>query len=155
MKTHNRPTRTTRRGQEGLTLIEVVAATAVLLGAVLSLATVASSTHRLRRAVFEKELVLSAVEQEIAEIEATDFDQLVTDHDGRSFSLGGVDGREGTLAAWPDDADDQPGQVAVTVLRSMDGQPTLLQATVTVSWFGVSGRQTLSRTVRVSRLGSS
>jgi prepilin-type N-terminal cleavage/methylation domain-containing protein len=141
------------RGQGGMTLIELLVATVILTTGVLGLSIVSVTTNELRASGLEKAAALHAVERELAAVEATDFANIVLTHNGRGFSVSLPGEANTALRALTADADGLPGIITIT---APTGDPAhLLEIHVRIIWQGRHGSQQLSRTFRLSSLGSS
>jgi prepilin-type N-terminal cleavage/methylation domain-containing protein len=141
------------RRDHGMTLIEVMIAATILTTAVLGLSVVSVTTNELRATGQEKAAAMHAIERELSAVEATNFATIIATHNGRGFSVT-LPGEVNTaLRAVKGDADGLPGIISVT---APTGDPAhLLEIRVRILWQGRSGPQQLSRTFRLSSLGSS
>jgi prepilin-type N-terminal cleavage/methylation domain-containing protein len=141
------------RRQGGMTLIELLVATVILTTGVLGLSVVSVTTGELRASGLEKAAALHAVERELSAVEATPFANIVATHNGRGFSVSLPGEAHAALRALPADADGLPGIISVTAPTGDAAH--LLEINVRIIWQGRHGSQQLSRTFRLSSLGSS
>lgn len=136
-----------------MTLIEVLIATVILTTAVLGLSMVSATTNDLRAAGLEKAAAMHAAEAQLAAVEATDFTQIIAQHNNRGFAVT-LPGKVGNaLDAVPGDADGMPGLITITAPTGDAAH--LLEIDVKVIWKGRHGSQQVERIMRLSSLGAS
>jgi hypothetical protein len=135
------------RSQRGMSILETTVASVILAVGIVSLTSVAATSARLHQSGVMKAAALRSLEAQIAVIESTAFAALPA-LDGTPFDVdasvqppgGGING--------PPPA----GAIAVTAPTGNAAQ--LLEVTLTMSWRGMNGNQTMQRRLRRSRLGS-
>jgi hypothetical protein len=140
------------RARRGLTLIETVCAATVLTVAVLGLSQVALTSNELRESGATKAAALRAVQQQVAQVQATDFAALLATWDGAAFDVLLDGATHAGLVPQANDADGRAGSVVVTAPTGQPGE--LLEVLVRVDWAGANGPQSVARRLRVSRIGS-
>jgi len=139
--------------RRGFTLVDVLVSTSLLVTAALGMTGIASFTAQMRRVNDERAVAVRALDREAAAIEAAPFDDLLDVHDGRGFAVLGEQTGRVMLRAQAGDADGFPGLVTVTVPDDPGDPNRLLDVMVRIDWVGSFGPQSLSRTLRLSRLG--
>jgi len=146
--TRNRP----RRACAGITLVETVVAAAILAVAIAGLTNLSATSAALHQTGVEKDAAVRAAERELSEIVASDFPTIPALWNNFGFNVG-LEGQAGNaLRAPPGDFDGMPGNVQIT---APTGQPSeLVDILVTVEWISPHGPETLSRRMRLSRIGS-
>jgi len=140
------------RSRRGLTLVETVCAATVLTVAVLGLSQVALTSSDLRESGAQKAAAMRAVQEQLAQVQATDFALLLATWNDTAFDvvLGGA--THAGLRPQAGDVDGRSGRVLVTAPTGQPGE--LLEVLVRVDWAGANGPQSVARTLRVSRIGS-
>jgi Tfp pilus assembly protein PilV len=125
------------KDEQGLTLVEIIIALTVIVGAILGVASLLLYTSRLNESEREYALARQSIFSKIEEIKKHNFDYVVTD-----YSTGGSPG---------------PNFI-VTKLYNSQGtiyinstNPNLLLITVTVSWQSVNGQRSISSNTLVTR----
>ena len=88
-------------------------------------------------------------------MEATPFAQVQAQHHQRGFAVMNDDGQQQMLQPLVGDQDGLCGQVLVQAAQPLDDATVLLEITVRIDWASTSGPRALTRTIRVSRIGSS
>lgn len=140
------------RGEHGLTLIETLCAAAVLTVAVLGLSQVALTTHELQQSGAQKAAATRTLQDQMARVQSTDFSALQTTFDGAAFDVVLEGATTAALPPQDGDVDGRAGSIAVT---APTGAPAdLLLVVVRVDWSGHNGPQSITRALRVSRVGS-
>lgn len=122
----------------GFTLIEVMIAFAVLVGAISGLLMVISNGMKIKEMNREQTLAEQGLNDKISEIKAVTFDNIVT-----NYSSGGTPGNSFTV----------PGLTSSAGSIAMDSTNTsLLSITITITWSGVTGNsQTYTATTMITR----
>jgi Tfp pilus assembly protein PilV len=144
--------RTLRAGERGITIIETLAAAAILSLAIAGLSNVAANSAAVHKSSQQKEAALRAIEQQLAVITATPIANIPGTYANTGFDVT-LDGAQKTsMKALTTDADGQAGYVLVTAPTGNAAE--LVEVVVGVDWQGMHGTQSVSRRVRVSRLGS-
>jgi hypothetical protein len=138
----------------GFLLVDVLVGTSLLVTAALGMTAVAASTAQLRRLNAERAAALRALDREEAVIESAPFDDLLAVHDGSGFAVLAEDSGAVLLRARAGDADGLPGRVTVAIPDDVGDPSRLLDVTLRVDWTGGFGPQSVTRTLRVSRLGA-
>lgn len=134
-------------------LLDVVVGASLLAAAGLAAAQMVLDTTSLRHACSVRRLVIETISEELKLIEGSIFEDLRAEHDGRGFAVRDDEPDGLQLTAPPGDADGLPGLVAVTVPDPPNDAAELLEVTVRVDWFDAGAVNTLTRTLRVSRVG--
>jgi hypothetical protein len=129
-------------------------ATVILATGVLTLSSVAASANQLRKNIFEKAMAAEALDRELAVIEATPFEEIQADHDGRGFEVVLPGRASSMLTALPGDPDGLPGIIEVRVPDPPNNAEFLLEVELRLEWAGTNGPRRLSRIVQLSRLGT-
>jgi hypothetical protein len=141
-----------RRG--GFTLVEVAVATVLLVFGLLALAEVAFTIRSMTRADRERALAGAALLEQARAIETTPFAQIVTTHNGRSFTVT-IDGQATpALRALPGDLDGMPGSISVVAPTPPNDPFRLLEATLSLDWQGSFGPQRMQRRIRIAHSGA-
>lgn len=149
----NHPGRRLRNSaRSGFTLIETVCAAAILALAIAGLTNLTATSAALRQTGEQKDAAVRAAESQIATIVAADFATIPGTFDNTGFAVT-LDGKvANALRPLPGDADNLPGIVRIT---APTGNPAeLVDIFVTVEWISPHGPETLTRRMRLSRLGS-
>ena len=132
-----------RSGQRGFSLVELMVgmvASVVAIEAALSMTVYHS---KLRRVDEEVQLALVACRNNLEELRSLPFASLLAKN-GVGFDVAGKNGAaSGGLRAVPGDPDGLPGQFTVTVDQT-SGTETVYRVQATVTWTGVTRRQTFS-----------
>ena len=144
----------TRKNEAGFTLLDVLVANSILLIAVLGLCGATTKAHGVQATLQERVAIDRALDEELTQIEGSAFDNLVADHDGRSFEVRLNDGANSILRTLPGDADGVVGSVSVRAAEPYNDPDRLLEVEVRVDARG-KAEWHRSRTVRISRGGSS
>lgn len=138
--------------QAGFTLIETICAAAILSLAIAGLTNLTATSAALRQTGMQKDAAMRAAERQIATIIASDFATIPATWDNFAFTVG-IEGKVGNaLHAPPGDADNLPGIVRITAPTGDASQ--LVDIFVTIDWVSPHGPSTLTRRMRLSRLGS-
>jgi hypothetical protein len=145
------------RGQRGMSILETTVASVILSVGVVSLTSVAATSARLHQAGVQKAAALKSLEAEIATIESTEFADLQA-LDGTSFEVD----ESVAPSSGCDDCYGYPGgnggqaepAGAIGVSAPTGDADELLEVTLTLTWQGMNGTQTMTRRIRRSRLGS-
>jgi len=139
-------TRKRDRSRRGMSILEVTVASVLLAVGIVSLTSVAATSARLHQSGVMKAAALRSLETQIATIESTDFAALQA-LDGTTFAVDpavapAVDPKTGIAPG---------GAIAVTAPTGNAAQ--LLEVTLSLTWRGMNGDQTLQRRLRRSKLG--
>ncbi len=140
------------RARRGLTLVETVCAATVLTVAVLGLSQVALTSSELRESGAQKAAATRAVQQQLAQVQASDFATLLATWNDTAFDVVLDGATHAGLRPQAGDVDGRAGRVVVTAPTGQPGE--LLEVLVRVDWVGANGPQSVARTLRVSRIGS-
>jgi hypothetical protein len=135
-----------------MTLVETMCSATVLAVAIAALSNLSASAGALHLTGTQKAAALRTVERQLAQIAATPFDDMQATWDGASFGVT-LEGKAAeALRAFANDADGQPGAIAVTAPTGLPSE--LLEIQVRADWISPNGPQSLARRLRVSRVGS-
>jgi hypothetical protein len=134
-------------------LLDVVVGASLLAAAGLAAAQLVLDTSSLRQACAVRRLVIESISEELKFIEASLFENVQAEHDGRGFAVAEDEADGMRLTAPPGDPDGLPGLVTVTVPDPPGDAGELLEVTVSVSWFDGTTTSTVARSLRVSRVG--
>jgi len=120
-----------RTGRErGLTLIELMAATAVLSIVALGVGATMANSPRIAAGAREENAVRTEIEEIVATLTAAPYSQVAALWNGRGFDVEG-------LQPTPGDVDDLPG--AVFFEPAPDGSNNYYTVNVIVRWQGING----------------
>ena len=141
-------------------------AVAVLAVAIVGLTSVAATSAAVHRAGIQKNAAMRSIEKRIATISSTAFANILATYNNRNFDevgIVGVDSVNGSiyggasataLDALATDGDHEPGRITVTVPTGANAAE-LLEVLLQVVWQSPCGPETVTRRVRLSRLGTS
>ena len=107
--------------KSGFTLVEIMAATGLLLIAIMAIAAVVVPLNRQREQVEGRSAVMSGAKSLIEEIKGSDPEFVKANYDTQTYNVTGVDGANGDGTT-----------LSVTVVSPTD--PKLLEVTVAGSW---------------------
>jgi len=124
----------------------------ILALAIIGLTSVAAASANLHQAGIQKSAALRAAERQLATIVATDFATIPATWSGTGFAVG-IEGKAGmALRAPPNDADGLPGNVQITAPTGNADE--LIEIALRVDWISRHGPESVTRRMRLSRLGS-
>lgn len=141
-------------GQTGFTLIDVLISAAIMVIALSGATNAVISAAQMRKLQAENIRIAQAVSTEMANVEATSYDQIMAQHNGRSFPvLHPLTGRT-VYRAQDGDVDGLPGLVTITAPPPFNDPTVLIEITVRIDWVGSFGPRSEVRSLRLSRMGS-
>ena len=141
----------TRQGQDGLGLLDVVVGMALMAVAVLAAAQLVMDTNNMRQTIEIQRLVSDHLDSQLKQVEVTSFPTIQTAHDGRGFPVESPNGLR--LEAPQGDPDGLPGLVSIEVPDPPGNPDQLVRVTVEVEWADRSGTHRQSRSALVSSVG--
>ena len=125
---------TRRKRQRGLTLIELMAATAVLSIVALGVGATMANSPRIAAGAREENAVRTQIEEIVATLTASPYSKVAAEWNGRGFDVEGLQPTEGDL-------DGLPG--AVFFEPAPDGSTMYYTVNVVVRWQGINGRRVI------------
>ena len=131
----------TRCSDAGFSLVELLAATVVMVFGLVGLMNSCVQLNALQRLDAEVALCYRACLRNLEEVRAMPMATIAT-MNGTGFDIPGPNGAPRGLQAQAGDADGMPGSIAVQRLATDAGR-TLYRITATVKWHGSSGNSAL------------
>lgn len=138
------PTRPDRRGERGMSLVELMMATVLIVVGLVAITDSCLRLHSLQRVDGELDLAARACRDQLEQLRMLPFVQLPA-RDGTGFDVAGPDGTTPLLLAKPDDADGRPGSIVVRQVR-VAGSRRLYQLEAAVDWQGATGAHSIRLT---------
>jgi hypothetical protein len=140
-----------RSHEAGIVLLDAALGATLFAAAVMASAQIVLDTNSLLETVEIKRVVVESINDELAEIESTPFEDIFATHNGRAFS---VEEEEGYNLMPPQgDKDGLPGEVTLLAAQPLDDPTELIDVTIDVLWADPTGTRQMIRTLRVSRVG--